>query len=86
MSNLIFQTGTIGVLKRTVIAEKWGSDTVLTALPQGTKVEVLSIMPPKLSALTPGSDYPVTYIINEPRRWGEVIDVIHNPPIGKILC
>lgn len=85
MSNRIFQTGTLGTLKKTIIAEKWGSDTVLTTLPQGTRIEILSVMPPKVDAIPPGSEYPTTYIINEPRRWSEIIEILYNPPIGTIL-
>ena len=82
----LFQTGTQGYLKRSVVVEQTSPlEDVLTVLPKGIFIEVESVVPSKIRAVLPGDSQLKTYILNAPRRWVELIEVTYNPPIGKIL-
>jgi hypothetical protein len=82
----IFMCGTKGIFVRSVIAEgiKDGEE-VVTVIPHGSKVEILSIIPLYLDVIPPGEKEPFRIKMHEPRRLGEVLQVTYNPSVGKIL-
>ena len=82
----LFQKGTQGNFKKDTLAEEVAPDTnVLTVIPKGTPVEILGILPLRVRVVLPGDKHITEFLLNEPRRLGELIDVTYNPETGSIL-
>ena len=83
MNDVVFCKGTLATFKRSVVAEVVG-DEILTVVPHGSRALIKSILPVHVEVVLPDGEK-LEIRLHEPRRLGEILDVLSTPPIGKIL-